>query len=233
MKDRVFTGVDVEDAVAAAAASLGVPVSGVRYILLEAGSPGGRGLKPTPARIAVLLEEARATAAVEEDQQAPRDIPGGIRAVIRSLAAAGDVEIEAEIEEGEEAVVVRLGGADREFFFGRDGRGEVLRSLEHLLQRMFGTHLRPLRLDCEGFRERREKALTEDARRLARAVREDGRARTMEPLNAYERRLVHLALHDEPGITTYSVGEGPDRRVTVAPASSVPPEPAGDGDAPD
>jgi spoIIIJ-associated protein len=233
VKDRVFTGVDVKDAVASAAASLGLAVSHVRYVVLEGGGPGGRGLKPTPARIAVLLDEGAAAAATEEPSGPPVDVHAGIRAVVRSLAAAGHLDVGVAVEEGEEAVVVRLHGSDREFFFGRDGRGEVLRSLEHILQRMFGTHPRPLRLDCEGFRERRERALVEEARQLAGAVRRDGRPRTMEPLNAYERRLVHVALQDEAGVTTYSVGEGPGRRITVAPASAAPGERSGDGDAGD
>lgn len=222
-------GADVADAVAAAAASLGQPVAGLRYVVLEAGSSGGRGLKPTPARIAVLLEDPGREVEPPTSPGATPGGPAGICAVVRALAAAGGLDVEAEVEEGEEAVVVHLRGADREFFFGRDGRGEVLRSFEHLLQRMFGAERqpRPLRVDCEGFRERREKALAEEAHRLAEGVRGDGRPRTMEPLNAYERRLVHVALQGEPGITTYSVGEGAARRVTVAPSSSTP---SGGGD---
>jgi spoIIIJ-associated protein len=83
---------------------------------------------------------------------------------------------------------------------------------------------RALRLTGEGFRERRDQALAEEARRLAEAVRADGQPRAMEPLNAYERRVVHLALQDEPDVTTYSVGEGSARRVTVGPATPGAPE---------
>ena len=234
MKDRVFTGADVKDAIASAAASLGLAVSQVRYVVLDAGAAGGRGLKPTPASIAVFLDEGGETPpAGAEASRPPVDVQAGIRAVVRSLAEAGHLDVRVEVEEAEEATIVRLHGADREFFFGGDGRGEVLRSLEHILQRMFGTHMRPLRLDCEGFRERRERALVDEARRLAGAVRGDGRPRTMEPLNAYERRLVHVALQGEAGITTYSVGEGPGRRITVAPASPPPHEGTSDVDAGD
>jgi spoIIIJ-associated protein len=117
-------------------------------------------------------------------------------------------------------VVVRLRGPDQAFFLGPEGRGETLRATEHLLQRLHGAELQPraLRLTCEGFRERRDLALAEEARRLAEAVRADGRPRAMEPLNAYERRVVHVALQGAAGVTTYSVGEGSSRRVTVAPA---------------
>ena len=67
---------------------------------------------------------------------------------------------------------------------------------------------------------RRDEALTAEAHRLAGAVRAEGQPRTMEPMNAYERRLVHVALQAAPGVTTYSVGQGSDRRVRVAPAGA-------------
>lgn len=230
MRDRVFSGPDVEEAVAVAAASLGLPRAELRYVVLDAGSPGGRGLGPTPARIAVLVQEPGPPRA-RERTEAPAeagDVQARLRETIRQIAEAGELEVEAEVEESEEAVVVRLRGRDQAFFLGPEGRGDVLRATEHLLQRLHGAalHPRPLRLTCEGFRERRDQALAEEARRLAAAVRADGQPRTMEPLNAYERRVVHLALHEEPGVTTYSVGEGPDRRVTVA-SAPVPEAPHG------
>jgi spoIIIJ-associated protein len=72
-------------------------------------------------------------------------------------------------------------------------------------------------VDCEGHRETRDEAIRLKARGLAAAVRADGTARVTDPLNAYERRIVHMALAEEPGVTTYSVGEGAGRRVTIAP----------------
>jgi spoIIIJ-associated protein len=147
------------------------------------------------------------------------------------VAEAGGLDVEAELEEGEEAVIVRLRGPDLSFFLGPEGQGEVLRATEHLLQRLHGAALQPraLRLTCEGFRERRDHALAEEARRLAGEVRADGQPRAMAPLNAYERRVVHVALQGEPGVTTFSVGEGSARRVTVAPAPAGPGTEAPDG----
>lgn len=224
MKDRVFSGPDVEEAIAVAAASLGLPRADLRYVVLEPGTAAGRGLKPTPARIAVLLPEpGRPVAAAGDPEPAPitaPDLRAGLRETIRAVAEAGGLDVGAEVEESEEAVVVRLHGADEAFFLGEDGRGEVLRATEHLLLRLYGAALRPraLRLTGEGFRARREEALAVEAHHLAEAVRAEGQPRTMEPMNAYERRLVHVALEGEPGVTTYSAGQGSDRRVTVAPA---------------
>lgn len=230
MKDRLFSGPDVDEALAIAAASLGLPRAELRYVVLDPGTAGGRGLKPTPARIAVLLREplrpsAPAPRERESAPSSPPDRLARLRETIRAVADAGGLDVEAELEEGEEAVVVRLRGPDQGFFLGPDGRGEVLRATEHLLQRLHGAALQPrfLRLTCEGFRERRDQALVEEARRLAEAVRADGQPREMAPLNAYERRVVHVALQDERGVTTFSVGEGSSRRVTVAPAHTPPP----------
>jgi spoIIIJ-associated protein len=229
VKDRVFSGPDVEEALAVAAASLGLPRAGLRYVVLDPGSPGGRGLMPTPARVAILLEagapsrpHAHAAAAPVVDPRA------GLRATVRAVVEAGGLDVDAEIEEDDDAVVVRLRGRDLAFFFGEDGRGEVLRATEHLLQRLYAAALQPraVRLVAEGFQERRNEALAAEARRVAAEVRRDGEPRTLAPQNAYERRVVHVALQGEPGVTTYSVGEGPGRRVTVAPrdAGAPPPE---------
>ena len=118
---------------------------------------------------------------------------------------------------------MQLLGSGSSFFYGEDGNGEPLRALEHLLQRMYGEALRPrvLRLRCEGFRERRDQALGEAARALAAEVRACGEPRALAAMNAYERRIVHVALQDEPGIRTFSVGEGAERRVTIAPADAA------------
>jgi spoIIIJ-associated protein len=226
MKDRIFSGVDIDDAVAVAAANLGLPKAELRYVVLEAGSAGGRGLKPTPARIAVMLEDAPAPGEARRPAPArpaaPSDPRAGLLETIRAVAEAGRLEVEARIEEGEEALLVQLEGRDREFFLEPDGKAEVLQATEHLLLRLYGAELQPraVRLTGEGFRERRDEALAAEARRIAAEVRASGRPRTLPRLNAYERRVVHMALQAEPGVRTESAGDGAERRLTVAPAGS-------------
>lgn len=221
MRDHVFTGADVAEALAAAAANLGLPLAELRYVVLDAGQPGGRGLSASPARVAVVLESA----APSESRPAPRaaaepaDPRAGIVETIRAIAAAGELSVSAEIEETEEALRVDLRGEDRAFFLEPDDRADVLRATEHLLLRLYGAALQPLalRVTGAGFRERRDAALVAEARRVAEAVRGDGRARPMPALNSYERRVVHLALQDEHGIATASEGEGAERRLTISP----------------
>lgn len=239
MKDRAFSGRDVEDALAAAAAALGLPVASLKYVVLDPGSPGRVGAKPTEARIAVLLDAAappsRGPEADDEDDfdGEEEDPIEGIQDVLGELKAAAGIDVSVDVEEGREAVTVRIDGPDRGFFLGEDGSGEVLRAVEHLLQRMFAPDLYPLplRVECGGFREQRQKALEAEARALAEAALREGRPLTMPPLNAYERRIVHLALQEMPGVVTYSVGEGAERRLTVAPKGAGPGHEGPDTDA--
>jgi spoIIIJ-associated protein len=217
VKDPVFSGRDVDEAVALASAALGVPENTLRYVVLDPGKPAALGIGASPARIAILLDRP-APPASSTPPEAPRADPAaGARGILRAVAEAAHLEVSTEVIEEEGAMRVLVSGPGREFFLEDDAA--ALKALEHLLQRMYGRRVssRRVLLDCEGYRESRDEALRGRARGLAAAVRGDGQPRETGPLNAYERRIVHLALADEPGVRTYSVGEGADRRVTVAP----------------
>jgi spoIIIJ-associated protein len=217
MSDRAFTGRDVPEALAAAAQALGIPVERLRYVVLEAGAPGGHGIGGTPARIAVLVEATRVPGPAPVPAGPPPDPGSLLRGLVRALAEAAGEDLAAEVEEGDGVLTVRLEGPGCPMLLEEEG--EVLRALEHLLQRAAsrpGARTRVV-VTCPGYREQRDEALRAEARSLATAVRRDGRARETRPLNAYERRIVHIAISEEPGLRTFSVGEGGDRRVTVAP----------------
>jgi len=218
MKDQVFSGPSVEEALAAASQALGVPRPRLRYVVLEAGTPAGRGLEAQPARVAVLMDrEAPAAPPPAAAARAEKDPRGGARAIVRAIAEAAGIEVAAETEDTPEALTIRLEGPDVAFFLDDDA--DVLEGLDHLLQRMYQRGLEPRRLvvTCEGYRIERDEGLRRTALELAAAVRRDGTPRTTGPLNSYERRVVHVTLSGEPGIRTYSVGEEGNRRVTVAP----------------
>jgi spoIIIJ-associated protein len=219
MSDRAFTGRDVPEALAAASRALGLPPERLRYVVLEAGTPGQHGTSGTPARIAVLMEAAPPRPAPPAGAAGTPTAPGPVlRALVRAFAEAAGVDLAAEVEEGEGTLTVRMEGPGCPLLLEEDG--EVLRSLEHLLQR---ATTRPdsrqrVVVACPGYRERRDDSLRAEALALARAVRLDGRPRETRPLNSYERRIVHMVVSKEPGLRTFSVGEGADRRVTVAPS---------------
>jgi spoIIIJ-associated protein len=232
VSDRAFTGGDVAEAVAAAARALGVDAARLRYVVLDAGTPGGLGIGGRPARIAVLLEAARPSVAPSGEPSpgeggsgvaagTTSDMAALLRGLVRSLAEAAGVDLAAELEETEGALTVRLEGPGRELLLEEEG--EVLRSLEHLLQRAAGRgSRRRVVVSCPGYQDARDEGLRAEALALAAAVRGDGRPRETRPLNAYERRVIHVALSGEAGLRTFSVGEGAERRVTVAPAAGEP-----------
>ncbi|HYU41296.1 MAG TPA: R3H domain-containing nucleic acid-binding protein [Vicinamibacteria bacterium] len=230
MSDPVFSGQDVPDAVASAARSLGLEAARLRYVVLDPGRPGGLGVSASPARIAVLLErrpagEARPVAVprshVPEDAQppAPRtgDVRADIRSLVRVLGEAASVDLSAEVEEGPDGLRVRLQGAGCAMLLEEEG--EVFQAFEHVLQRAYRARLVSGRLtvECEGYRDHRDGRLRARALELVRAVEADGKPRRTEALNSYERRIVHMVVSEHPALETYSVGEGADRRVTIAP----------------
>lgn len=230
MSDPVFSGPDVPEAVAAAARSLGLEAARLRYVVLDPGRPGTLGGSPSPARIAVLLErrpagEARTSAppraAVPDDAQppAPRsgDVRADIRGLVRTLAEAASVDLSADVEEGPDGLSVRLQGDGCSMLLEEDG--EVFRAFEHILQRAYRSRVTTGRLavHCEGYRNHRDARLKEQALEIAKAVEADGKPRRTEALNSYERRIVHMVVSERPALETYSVGEGADRRVTIAP----------------
>ena len=100
-------------------------------------------------------------------------------------------------------------------------RGETLGALQYLLnvitRHHYGEANHVFAVDVEGYKRRRENSLVEMAQRVAAEVRETGDVITLEPMKPAERRIVHLTLSEEPGVTTESVGSGNDRQVEVLP----------------
>ena len=112
---------------------------------------------------------------------------------------------------------VDLVGDDLGYLIGR--RGDTLDALQHLanytVNRGVEGHIR-ISVDAEEYREKREDSLRRYARKKAQQVLKARRRTTLEPMNAYERHVIHAALQDVKGITTYSIGTEPNRRVVVA-----------------
>ncbi len=222
MKDPLFSGKDIAEALENAARALAVPAASLKYVVLDPGKPGGMGVSPSHASIAVLLDGSAprslvATPGTPEEEEED-DVSARIRRVVGAVIEAAGLETTFVFQESEDSFRVVLEGPGRDFFL--DDEGEVFEALEHLLQRMFNHEVTPrrLRLDCEGYRDARDSAIREQALEIAAAVRADGKPRLTPPMNAYERRIVHMTLSEVDDVTTYSVGEGADRRVTIAAA---------------
>ena len=224
MKDQIFTGEDVADALAAAGASLGLPPDRLRYVVLDPGGPGAVARdEPRPARIAVMLDAGSPRGGPTGRPPLPRkehagDVLARLRRIVRDLAEAAALDLEAEAAWEEERLRLRLLGPGRDLLLADGGR--ALLALEYLLQRSLARDGEPRRLlvECVGFREARDAWLGERTASLAREVLADRQPREMEALNAYDRRIVHMAAGAIAGVRTFSVGDGADRRVTIAAA---------------
>lgn len=116
----------------------------------------------------------------------------------------------------ENTYMVELTGDDLGYLIGR--RGDTLDALQHLanytINRGIDGHIR-INVDAEQYREKREESLRRYAHKKAQQVLKAHRRTTLEPMNAYERHVVHAALQDTDRITTYSIGTEPNRRVVI------------------
>ena len=148
---------------------------------------------------------------------------------LQNMLRAGRLELKASVraaessaggEEGEAEVFADLDGKDKEILLARGG--EVLKALEHLAFR--ALRLEPafhekIHLDCAGFRALRFEELRMTARVAAERVQASRQPFKLNPMSSRERRIVHLALKDFPGVRTESIGTGEERQVVIHPAN--------------
>ena len=273
IRTQEATGKTVDEARAKACALLGVQADdlNVSYEVLEMPQKTGfLGLKTTPAKVRVSVEEPDAPAApVVEEKVEPEVNPvveetPAEKTKAEEPAAAPVAEEAAPVEEtadpaaeGEEpevpinieenakvkaavdylkevialmgvenvtfsavqkgeATIIRLDGEKLGALIGR--RGETMESLSYLASlvanRLEGDYIK-LGLDVAGYRDKRESDLTALAQRIGAKVRKTGRSFAMEPMNPYERRIIHSAIGKMEGVRSESKGEGRDRRVVI------------------
>jgi spoIIIJ-associated protein len=128
---------------------------------------------------------------------------------------------EVEATENEERIALEIKGPDTSLMIGK--KGATLDALQHLVAKVVlrgqepDSH-KPIQVDAEGYRARREETLISMAQRLAEKVRASGRSLEVDPMTAADRRIMHMALRDAPGVSTRSEGEGIDRRMIIEPA---------------
>ena len=175
-----------------------------------------------PAEEAAPAEEQAAPAAEGEEVEVPINIEENakvkaavdyLKDVIEKMGIQ-DVKFSA-VQKGE-ATIIRLDGEKMGALIGR--RGETMESLSYLASlvanRLEGDYIK-LGLDVAGYRDKRESDLTALAQRIGAKVRRTGRSFAMEPMNPYERRIIHSAIGKMEGVRSESKGEGRDRRVVI------------------
>jgi spoIIIJ-associated protein len=188
------------------------------------------GLTREQVEIEVLSDEegeARVVVTPRADDDAAVDDPAEFAAqMLDRLLALMNVDADVSIRDAETPgdglgmanAVLDIEGEDLGLLIGR--RGETLQSLQYLLNLMVGQQLGRqefFTVDVEGYRRRREDSLNSLARRMADQVKRTGRPVVLEPMPANERRIIHLALSESRSVSTSSIGEGDDRKVSISP----------------
>lgn len=140
------------------------------------------------------------------------------RSLVEGLLKHMGVRAQVSVRTGADPITLDISGRDLGALIG--WRGETLRALQAVTNVMVGKHLAEgerVIVDVERYRQRREHTVREIAMRAARQVKMTGDAITLDAMQPFERRAIHLALEGDPEVTSSSIGEEPDRRVVVGP----------------
>lgn len=218
---KVRVSVELPDEPAAAPAA---PVEEPAPVVEEKAAPVAAEpvVEETAPEAPAAVEESAAPAAEGEEVEVPINIEENakvkaavdyLKDVIEKMGVQ-DVKFSA-VQKGE-ATIIRLDGEKMGALIGR--RGETMESLSYLASlvanRLEGDYIK-LGLDVAGYRDKRESDLTALAQRIGAKVRRTGRSFAMEPMNPYERRIIHSAIGKMEGVRSESKGEGRDRRVVI------------------
>ncbi|EYB69388.1 single-stranded nucleic acid binding R3H [Deinococcus phoenicis] len=164
---------------------------------------------------------APAPAALEAAHEDPRAV---LERFLRGLTARIDPTLSVTVQEGEDALEAEIGGENAARLAGRDGRtlGAIEVIAYTVLAKQAGRSDLRVRVDVGGFRKRQADTLSKLAERLAVQVAKSGEAHELQPMPAAERRVIHIALKENPDVVTESVGEGAARRLIIKPRSYGP-----------
>ena len=173
--------------------------------------------KPKPEKPEKVEKAPKAAPVQDLGEEVDDEKAQAIRKFLTGLLAQMESEAVVKVYQPEKGrYKVILEGQNLGALIGR--RGETLDAIQQLTSysvNRTGGRVR-IQLDAEGYREKREQSLQHLARKVAAKVTKYRRSVTLEPMNAYERHVIHTALQDVPGVTTYSTGVDPNRRVIVA-----------------
>jgi spoIIIJ-associated protein len=193
----------------------------------ESGAKGSNSKERSPKRRASSTSNKSQEQKMSNDRPettvTPEEVGAAAVAFMDGLTEAFGAEGTTNLEIDGTELHVSVSGTELGLLVGPGGR--TLNAIQDLArvaaQRRLGDHETRLRIDVAGYRERREAALSSFARDVAEQVRTTGTARSLEPMSSADRKVVHDVLNDEPGVSSRSVGEDPDRRIIVDPADDV------------
>ncbi|MDY6825857.1 MAG: RNA-binding cell elongation regulator Jag/EloR [Bacillota bacterium] len=205
MNEYEASGRNVDEATEKALSAMGIRKDNAIVEVMEEPSQGILG----------LLGSKDAKVRVRPARQAGEYLADYLEKTIDMMNIKGKIEI----QEDDEKLEADVYGEDVSALIGR--RGRTLSELQYLLnvitRRQFNNLNKMVILDVENYRVKREKTLTQLARNVARKVNNEGHEQVLEPMTPQERRIIHIALQNFPGVQTYSEGEEPYRKVVIAP----------------
>ena len=198
------TGKTEDDAIQSALAELGCTREQVSVEILERAKSGFLGIGATPAKIRVSFEE-------------PDDILTLTENFLKGLLEKmGSDAVPVLEQKDENTIYVNLTGEKLGVLIGR--RGETLDAIQHIanyaMNRVSEKHVH-ISVDAENYRSKREESLQRLAEKVAAKVLKYRKNMTLEPMNSYERHVIHTALQDYEGVSTFSTGTEPNRRIVV------------------
>mgnify|MGYP004475245217 CR=1 FL=1 len=236
MEYKEFSAKTVDDAITAACQDFFVTSDKLDYEVLEEGSSGFLGIGAKPALIKARVKEDKEI--VKETVKEPvkeektfvketakvsnvdaREVEEAAKKFLGEVFDAMEMEVivHAKYDDAEKALDVDMRGEEVGILIGK--RGQTLDSLQYLVSlvvnRGQADYIR-VKLDTENYRQRRKETLENLAKNIAYKVKRTKRPVSLEPMNPYERRIIHSALQNDRYVTTHSEGEEPFRRVVVS-----------------
>ncbi len=206
MEYMEFSAKTVNDAITEACKHFTVTSDKLDYVVVEEGSTGFLGFNAKPAIIKARV--------VEEELSVEDQAKNFLQDVFQAMNMT--VVIDAKYDEAQNTLEVELSGDEMGVLIGK--RGQTLDSLQYLISLVVnkGTneYIR-VKVDTENYRQRRKDTLENLAKNISYKVKRTKRAVSLEPMNPYERRIIHSALQNDRYVTTHSEGEEPFRRVVV------------------
>jgi spoIIIJ-associated protein len=195
-EQQEFKGKNLDEAIGHAEHILKIPRSGLNYEIVT-----------EKTKLFGISKEIviRAWPKIEAEENAVSNF-------LEKLLPHFPLEISYEIKKRNGFVYVIFDGNDKQLLLWKDG--SLLLALQHILNKISSQKVQ---VDCEFFRKRKEKKLREYAQQVARQVYESGKNEILDLMNPYERRIVHIAVNQIPGITSESLGEGFLKRVKIYP----------------
>ncbi|MBE5968759.1 MAG: protein jag [Lachnospiraceae bacterium] len=204
MEFKEFTGKTVDDAITEALINLETTSDKIEYEVIEKGSSGLLGMFNKPAKI-----RARKKASMTDN------VRKFIEDVLSSMGISAELDI--KFDEIEKSLEINMEGPEMGLLIGK--RGQTLDSLQYLVSLVANKESEDyirVKLDTENYRERRKKTLENLAKNIAFKVKRTKRYVALEPMNPYERRIIHSYLQNDKYVTTRSEGEEPYRKVIIS-----------------